>query len=300
MKKTQQTQRSVPKQSDIVIHPDGQVSVSFLWDDYGNVETKRKNQIFDLPKISDFTEIETRAHYSRCQMCPKECGFNRVKAPHPRCGDEKIRLGTWGKTFGDEPEIVGKGGSGAILFSHCPLSCPSCHNPEMVSKGHEASLDDVIEICYTLHGEGAENIQFLSPTVHMPKLEFILRVLKENEFPLPIVFKSSGSENINYLKKMNGLIDVYLPDFKYGLNSRFAIRAGSPNYFFEAQETLKEMITQVGVPQLNSNGVLAKGVLVRHVMAPLPVEERKSILTFLGNYKDQCLLSITDNFVNLE
>jgi putative pyruvate formate lyase activating enzyme len=300
MKKAQPPLRSVPKQSDIIIQPDGKVSISFLWDDYGDASIPIRELLFDPPKISTDAELGTHDSYSSCQMCPKECGFNRIKAPHPRCGDEKIQLGTWGITFGDEPEIVGKGGSGAILFSHCPLHCPSCHNPEMVSKGYKISLNEIIEICYKLYADGAENIQFLSPTVHMAKLELILRALKGNQFPLPIVFKSSGAENIQFLKRLEGLVDIYLPDFKYGSNSQFAKRARVPHYFEEAKETIKEMVRQVGTPRMNSDGTMVNGVLIRHVMAPLPLEERTEILNFFNSLGNSCKISVTDNFVNLE
>ena len=302
MKKTQSHPRSVPKQSDIVIHPGGEVSVSFLWDDFGRGKKQNSGKIIQLkrPKVNPVLEERVDSFYLNCKMCPKECCFNRMKAPHPRCGGNEIRIGTWGCTFGDEPEIVGQGGSGAILFSHCPLSCPSCHNPEMVSKGTEVLSDKLIDICYRLYEEGAENIQLLSPTVHMPKLELVLKVLKQNHFPLPIVFKSSGNESLTFLKRMKGLVDVYLPDFKYGVHSEFAKRAGCPDYFLEAKETIREMIKQVGPPRLSQEGILLKGVLIRHVMAPIPEPERKSIFDFLDKFKNQCLVSVMDNFVNLE
>ena len=234
MKKTQSHPRSVPKQSDIVIHPDGEVSVSFLWDDFRGNEKQDPGKVVNTkrPTIDADLEEEANSLYLNCKMCPKECCFNRVKAPHPRCGGNEIRIGTWGCSFGDEPEIIGEGGSGTILFSHCPLNCPSCHNPEMVSKGTEISLNGLINICYQLYEEGAENVQFLSPTVHIPKLELVLRVLKQNNFPLPVVFKSSGHENLSFLKRMKGLVDVYLPDFKYGIDSQFAKKSGLPELLF--------------------------------------------------------------------
>lgn len=291
--------RSVPKQSDIVIDPEGKVAVSFLWDDYQDHLPHTSVTTLQRPFILE-KEEEFSFDYSQCEMCPKKCGFNRVKAMHPRCGGAALQIGTWGRTYGDEKEIVGSGGSGAILFSHCPLTCPSCHNPEMVRGGHKVSLNELIDICYTLYEEGAENIQFLSPTVHMAKLETVLQILKKHAFPLPIVFKSSGVENIDYLRRFVGLIDIYLPDFKYGPDSLFAHRAGVPHYFLQAQETILEMIRQVGPPKRNQHKLLTRGVLIRHVKAPIPEAERQAILTFLHSLNGQCVISITDNFVNLE
>lgn len=301
MKKTQPNPRSVPKQSDIIIHPDGTVSVSFLWSDFAHstgVESLDAEPV--APRIGEEFCEDIESHYRSCKMCPKECGYNRVKAAHPRCGSLELRVGTWGITFGDEPEIIGSKGSGAIMLSSCPLSCPSCHNPEMVAKGHSLSLQEFVDICYQLQSEGAENIQILSPTVHMPKLRLILRHLKESQFSLPILFKSSGVENLEYLKSLEGLVDIYVPDFKYGPDSEFARRSGFRNYFECAKQTVAEMIRQVGPVSLDKNGVLKRGVLIRHVMAPLPSHERHQILNYLNSLKDQCLISITDNFVQLE
>lgn len=302
MRKTSSLKRSIAKQSDIVIHPNGEISVSFLWDDFvSSPEPALVSSRVDksIPDALDWDE-NTRHEYQSCQMCPKACGFNRIKARHPRCGGQDLRIGTWGITFGDEPQIKGRRGSGAIMISQCPLTCPSCHNPEMVAGGTPVTAQEFLEICYELQSQGAHNIQILSPTVHMAKLIVLLRHLKDSQFSLPIVLKSSGVESLEYLRRLDTLVDVYLPDFKYGPRSSFAQRAGFKNYFELAQQNLTEMLRQVGVPQYAADGTLTKGVLVRHVLAPLPQEEREVLLAHLKTLQNQIVVAINPHFVNLE
>lgn len=335
MKKQLQKTRSIPKQSDITISPTGKVSISFMWNDIKSSDHEQSNcPSEETPQNikSNLTkDLDPNHHqlktlkidflnsineYKSCKMCPKECGFDRMTKTHPQCGGQDLIVGTWGLSVGDEPEISGVNGSGTILFSHCSLKCPSCHNPEMVSQGYKVNFEDVIDICYTLKEWGAENIQFLSPTVHIAKLIPILKYLKLNNFNLPIVLKSSGVENLNYLKKLEGLVDIYLPDFKYGPNSEFAKRSGFKNYFEIAKENILEMLRQTGEPKYKTSSLklslnlvgsattetktLKSGVLVRHVKAPIPESERSHIIEFFNTLDNKAIISITDNFVNLE
>ncbi len=284
----------IPQQSDIIIHPDGSVSLSFLW--------KEDPQLKDKPVISDIPIIFENggSGYDECEMCPKLCGFNRLKGVHPRCGDDQLRVSTWGVTMGDEASIRGTHGSGAIMLAGCPLSCPSCHNPEMVQTGFVINDKEFVEICYELESKFVHNIQILSPTVHMGRLIPILKYLKKKKFKTPILFKSSGIESMDYLKKLRGLVDIYLPDFKYGPCSSFAKRSGFSDYFELAQENILEMLDQVGETRYGKDKILLSGVLIRHVMAPIAEVERRAIYHFLDFLQDRCEISKMDNFVNLE
>ena len=147
--------------------------------------------------------------------------------------------------------------------------------------------------------QGAHNIQILSPTVHFAKLKVLLKHLKKNKFPIPILLKSSGVESIGWLNQFLGLVDIFVPDFKYGPCSKFAVRSGFENYFVQAQRTINHMIKLVGKPVLE-NGVLTRGVLIRHVKAPIPEDERNKIYNYLESLGDKALISINDNFINLE
>jgi putative pyruvate formate lyase activating enzyme len=133
--------------------------------------------------------------------------------------------------------------------------------------------------------------------VHFPALRQLLQALKSSQFPLPIVLKSSGYENVEEIQKLSGLVDIYLPDLKFGNISSWAVRAGVRNYFNKAQEAIAEMIRQVGEPHYE-NGILKRGVLVRHVEAPLPEAEKREIHAYLEALPAE--ISLVPHFVNLE
>jgi putative pyruvate formate lyase activating enzyme len=169
----------------------------------------------------------------------------------------------------------------------------------MVREGMEVSIAGFVGICRELEAQGAHNVQILSPTVHFPALRLALLSLKESGFTPPIVLKSSGYENVEQLRRMEGLVDIYLPDFKFGPCSGWAARAGVRNYFETARSALDEMIRQVGGLRLGSDGLARGGVLVRHVRAPLPPEEKRFIEDFLRQLPDGVAVSFNDHFTEL-
>ncbi|MCM2322792.1 MAG: hypothetical protein NDJ90_05985 [Oligoflexia bacterium] len=302
------TGRSVRRQSDIVIRPDGTVSISFLWSDLADgLGVSAPAQVGGCgfgeapPAPVEFPMEEYRV----CRLCPKGCGFDRVSQAQPRCGDYQLRVATAGLTLGDEPEIRGTRGSGAIMLSGCPLRCPSCHNPEMVAEGVPYSLEAFVELAEGLAAEGAHNLQLLSPTVHLPALRVALALLRARGFPIPIALKSSGYESVSELRALEGLVDLYIPDLKFGPESDRAARAGMPllgdrSYFETARAAIAEMIHQVGPLVLDPAGLAVRGVLVRHVRAPLPATEREAILAYLDSLPAGVGRSILDNFVEFE
>ncbi len=283
--------KQLPQESDIVIRPDGTIHISFLWND--SVDTIPQERFSSVAEPS-------LVEYQNCKLCPKECGFDRIKGTHPTCGDFKLRISTAGLTLGDEKEIRGELGSGAIMLSGCPLKCPSCHNPEMVKNGVPVSAAQFVETAFDLAERGASNLQILSPTVHLPALRTVFKHLKRSEFPIPILLKSSGYEKIEELKALEGLVDIYLPDLKFGSSSLWARRAGVPDYFRIATDAIHEMYRQVGPLVLNEKGAAQRGLFIRHVKAPLPETERAEILRFLAALPKGVGVSITDNFVQLE
>jgi putative pyruvate formate lyase activating enzyme len=279
------------QQSDITVTEDGRVFISFLWDDLYSLTGLEKETYDQKPsswQIPHVLNFEDQSEYKRCSLCPKECGFDRLRYAHPSCGDSKFRVSNVGISFGDESIIHGMGGSGCIMLSGCPLTCPSCHNPEKVSFGKETTTAEFLKICQGLLENGAENIQILSPTVHIPALLHNLNVLKKSEFPLPIIMKSSGYESIEQIKRFHGLVDFWLPDFKFGPCSEWGKKAGVMNYFEQAKESIRAMVEQVG----------EENVLVRHVLAPLPEQEKETIFNFLK--ASGLTISISDTFVTLE
>jgi putative pyruvate formate lyase activating enzyme len=293
------------QQSDITISPDGTVHISFLWDDL--------RDLAGLPPVEKAGGLEafswtapegelslSSPEYASCSLCPKTCGFNREAKAHPRCGDSLLRVSNVGLTMGDEPAIRGTRGSGAIMLAGCPLKCPSCHNPEKVAQGDAVSGPGFLKICEDLLHRGAHNIQILSPTVHLPALRVALRALKDSGFPLPVVLKSSGFERAEEIEKLAGLVDVYLPDLKFGSCSAWAVRAGVRHYFAVAKDAIEAMIRQAGPFCTDSSGLAVSGVLVRHVSAPLPDTEKAELHAFLAGLEGRAAVSVLDTFVSLE
>lgn len=284
-----------------MITADGRVFVSFLWDD---LEPLKNPAPWPVAVRAAPPERSTLAFpmdaYRRCKLCPKQCGFDRTRARHKSCGDFHLRVATSGLTFGDEPEVRGQRGSGAVMLSGCPLKCPSCHNPEMVADGTAVSIDEFLGMVDDLTARGAHNIQILSPTVHLPALRVAMAELKATHFSLPIILKSSGYESIEELAKLEGLVDVYLPDFKFGSCSQWSARAGAKDYFDVARRAITEMFRQTGPLQLDDDGTVLRGVMVRHLRAPLPRQERHEIESFLASLPISIGVSYSDNFISFE
>jgi putative pyruvate formate lyase activating enzyme len=274
------------------------VVISFLWHDLSFLAEREGLTVSTAgPASPAQVDSHSTAEYERCRLCPKKCGVNRVLHAHPTCGDHQLRVANSGISFGDEPSIRG---SGTIMLSGCPLRCPSCHNPEMVASGTPTSVAELVKLMHELAANGANNIQILSPTVHFPALRVALGVIKRERFPLPIVLKSSGYESVEELKKLEGLVDIYLPDLKFGSCSAWGARAGVKDYFSVAREAIDEMIRQVGPLKTGPEGRAIRGVLVRHVLAPIPGPERAEILAFLGSLAEGVGTSVLDTFQVLE
>lgn len=291
------------QQSDITIGPDGSVHISFLWDDLrdlAGLEPAEKDGSGPHWRALSGHFPLASAEYGECRLCPKSCGFDRNAKAHPRCGDSLLRVSSSGLTLGDEPVIRGTRGSGAIMLAGCPLKCPSCHNPEQVAHGEPVTGEAFLRICEDLVAQGAHNLQLLSPTVHLPALRMMLTELKKSGFPVPVVLKSSGFESVAELRKLEGLVDIYLPDLKFGSCSAWAVRAGVRSYFAVAREAIEEMIRQVGPLRVDDGGVAVSGVLVRHVEAPLPAAEKAELRAYLAGLEGRASVSFLDTFVNLE
>lgn len=294
------------KQSDIIIDSEGNVFISYLWDDLKHLASIKDSQetssrlpwTFVLGNGEEpqlFTE-----EYSNCILCPKKCGANRVLSSHPLCGDSQVRVSNVGVSFGDEKSLTLGGGTGIITLSGCPLTCPSCHNPEKSRSGNVITFKDFIDIVTKLYERKANNIQILSPTVHLPTLEQYLKSLKKMNFPLPIVWKSSGYEDPQQLRRFEGLVDIYVPDLKTCKNSFLELKMNAPSYFYYFYCSLKEMFRQVGKCLYDSNGRMQKGIIIRYVKRTDSFDESEFIMSFLAKNEFQAEISVMDNFVSLE
>jgi putative pyruvate formate lyase activating enzyme len=298
-------------QSDIVINEDGDILISFFGAELLHLIDTRRSvfrpiQDWVLPEFKQsyyLNQLEDiKKQYTSCLMCPKECGFDRVKSAHPNCGDWQIKVSNYGISFGDEAEICNGGGSGVIFLSGCPLTCPSCINNEKVrNDGTPLTIHEFLQLAENLQKKGANNIQILSPTVNLPHLRFALKILKESSFPLPIILKSSGYESVSELKKFKGLVDIYIPDYKFSTSCYWKKQSGADDYQAVFEKCLEEMYSQLGPIVRDENGNIINGVIIRHVKNPyLSKSENELIEHFLKSQPQDIFISILDNFVVLD
>jgi len=213
-----------------------------------------------------------------------------------------LTVSYFGISFVDEIEISNGGGSGVIFLNGCPLTCPSCINEEKVRDAKSStSILDFLEMCESLYLKGANNIQILSPSVSLPHIRTALKTLKDLEFPLPIILKSSGYESLSELKKLEGLVDIYIPDYKFSKSHFWQKQSGAEKYHEVFLQCLGEMHRQTGNVVINDKNIITKGVVIRHVLNPYIDKQEKGIINdFLKSLNKGIHISILDNFVVLD
>ena len=215
-----------------------------------------------------------------CKLCYRACGVKRMEneASNGFCGMPSIpSVCRADLHFYEEPNISGENGSGAIFFSGCVLRCEFCQNYE-ISRTNCGTKVDISRICAlmeSLRAKGAHNINFVSPT---PYLEFIARALEQYKPDIPIVYNCSGYENPEALKRLEGLVDIYLPDFKYSDDNLAVKFSLAPDYRRAAIESIKEMYRQVGKVTHDDDGIMKKGVMIRHLILPDCADNSMAVL----------------------
>jgi len=243
------------------------------------------NDIFDL---------------SSCALCPRECGKNRTNGEKGICGaSDKIIIARASLHMWEEPCISGTAGSGTVFFTGCNLKCVFCQNYEISRKnrGFQVGKERLSEIFFELKDKGAKNINLVTAAHFLPQvLDAVERAKKEN-INIPFVYNSSGYEKAEAIKRADGLIDIYLPDFKY-INSdtakKYSLAEDYPNV---AKSAIAEMVRQQGKPQFDEEGMMTKGVIVRHLMLPQGLSESKKIIKYLyDTYKDDIYISIMNQY----
>jgi len=237
-----------------------------------------------------------REIYASCHLCPRSCGVNRLKGEKGVCRSEaRVKVYAHHPHFGEERPLVGRGGSGTIFFSHCNLLCEFCQNWQINHRGdgfHE-SEERVARRMLDLQHRGCHNINLVTPEHVVPQVVEALAVAIERGLRLPIVYNTSAYDALSSLKLMDGLVDVYMPDFKFW-SSRTAKRlAKAGDYPDRAREAIREMHRQVGVLRFTADGLACRGVLVRHLVIPGRGEESAAIFRWLASELSP------DTFVNI-
>ena len=238
----------------------------------------------------------------KCNLCPRNCLVNRYKEKGV-CGcSSQMIIARASLHYWEEPPISGEKGSGTIFFSGCNLKCIFCQNYQISNEiiGKVVSIEDFSKICLNLQKQGALNINLVTPTPYVPLIIEGIKLAKENGLSIPIVYNTSSYENIETIKLLNGIVDIYLPDLKY-YNDKYAIYySHAPNYFTYATKAIEEMYKQVGKPIIK-DGIMKKGVIVRHLMLPGLLDDSKNIIKYLyDNYKDNIYISIMNQYTPIK
>lgn len=229
-----------------------------------------------------------------CSICPRHCNVDRKKAVGFCNSGENFRLARAALHYWEEPCISGKNGSGAVFFSGCNLRCVYCQNYEISheNKGVEVSDDRLIEIFENLVSQGAENINLVNPTHYSYQLS---RVLSKWKSPVPVVYNTSGYEEVEALKSLEGLVDIYLPDLKYIRNDKSLKYSKAKDYFEKASLAIKEMRRQVS--DLFEDGMMKKGLIVRHLILPQNTNSSLEILDWFKENLPDTYLSLMAQYV---
>ena len=235
---------------------------------------------------------------SRCTLCPRECKVNRNNNELGYCkAGNKVVIGGYHLHLWEEPIISGDNGSGTIFFSYCNLGCVYCQNYDISINniGEHITVERLSDIFIELQSMKAHNINLVTPTHYIPLIRDSIILAKEKGLSIPIVYNTSGYEKVESLKLLEGLIDIYMPDFKY-YDNKLGKYSGVSNYFEVVTKAIEEMYRQVGKPIYNGN-ILVKGVIVRHLVLPGSVEDSKKIIKYLyDKYGDNIIISIMNQY----
>lgn len=232
----------------------------------------------------------------KCEICPHKCGVNRNNNQIGRCkSKDTVRIALYSTHDFEEPCISGEKGSGTVFFSNCNMNCVFCQNYEIsqLGKGKEITIEELADIFLKQQEIGVENINLVTPTSYAYQIIEAIKIARNNGLKLPIVYNTNGYENVETIRALEGFVDIYLPDLKYSENKLAMEYSKVNNYFEIATDAIKEMVKQVGVPKFDVNGVMERGVLIRHLVLPNYIENSKKVLEWIKqNLPDDIYVSI--------
>ena len=237
--------------------------------------------------------------YLNCTLCPRACGADRTVS-HGFCKESSVlRAARASLHMWEEPPLSGKTGSGTVFFSGCNLGCIFCQNHEIAheNKGKSISPERLAEIFLELQEKGAANINLVTAVHFVPHVIRSLDVAKINGLHIPVVYNSSGYEAVDTVKRLNGYIDVYLPDYKYRDSDLARRFSGAYDYPKAAEKAIDEMVSQIGECVFDENGMMQRGVIVRHLVLPRHTDDSMAVLEYLHNtYGDRIYVSIMSQY----
>ena len=226
----------------------------------------------------------------KCSICPHMCGINRNNGQVGRCkSSNKVKIALYSVHDFEEPCISGENGSGTVFFSNCNMNCVFCQNYEISQqeKGKEITIERLAEIFLEQQNRNVNNINLVTPTSYVPQIIEAIKSARVKGLKIPIVYNTNGYENVETLKMLEGYIDIYLPDLKYAEDNLGLEYSKVKNYFEIATTAIKEMYRQVGSPKLNNDGIIEKGLIIRHLILPSNIENSKKVLKWIKENMDK-------------
>lgn len=207
--------------------------------------------------------------YQNCRLCPRKCGVNRNRSVGFCQSTAKPRIARAALHYWEEPCISGRNGSGAVFFSGCTLKCCYCQNFKISQDnyGEEVSEQRLGEIFIELQNQGAHNINLVNPTHFVPSIIEALELVR-NELSIPIIYNCGGYESVETIDMLKGYVDIYLPDFKYKSEELSLKYSKARDYFENARAAIKRMYDQVGMVRIDEQGIIQRGVIIRHLILP--------------------------------
>lgn len=231
----------------------------------------------------------------KCAICPHNCGINRLNNQIGRCkSKDTVKVALYSTHNFEEPCISGKKGSGTVFFSNCNMNCVFCQNYEISQKGKgkEISIEELADIFIKQQEKDVENINLVTPTSYVPQIIEAIKIARGNGLKLPIVYNTNGYEKVETLKMLDGFVDIYLPDFKYSDNELGKRLSKVDNYFEIATEALKEMYRQTGKVVFNDEGIMQRGMIIRHLVLPNHILNSRRVLKWINENMNDVYVSV--------
>ena len=220
-----------------------------------------------------------------CEICPRRCRVNRIEDEKGYCkSGRELYLSSYGPHFGEERELVGRNGSGTIFMTNCNLLCVYCQNYDIshLGYGEKTSRERAAEIMLNLQRRGCHNINLVTPTHYAPQLVEAVETAIEKGLRLPLVWNCGGYENVEVIELLEDIVDIYMPDMKYGSTEPAGRYSETPDYFQRSKEAVKEMHRQVGDLKIDNRGIAFRGLLIRHLVLPYDLAGSEEVLRFIS------------------
>lgn len=239
--------------------------------------------------------------YEKCTLCPRGCGVNRNSGEMGYCSSTaELRVTRAALHMWEEPCISGENGSGTVFFAGCSLKCVYCQNHRIAlgkDVGKVITVERLAEIFLELEAKGANNVNLVTGTHYVPHITAALDIARQKGFGIPVVYNTGGYETVENVKRLDGYVDVYLPDYKYADGEIAKKYSNAPDYPCVALDAIREMVRQTGAPAFDDNGIMTRGVIVRHLVLPGNVKASKAAIKRLyEEFGDDVYISVMKQY----